>query len=78
MPTAQFNKNRASFPLDELAKYEGNWVAFSPDGIKIVAADPDLAVLEQKVRSAGYNPADVGFENVPAESDGEIFIGGTS
>ncbi len=34
MPTAQFNKNRESFPLDELAKYEGKWVAFSPDGTK--------------------------------------------
>jgi hypothetical protein len=78
MPTAQFNKNRAAFPLDELAKYEGNWVAFSPDGANIIAAAPDLAALEQKVRSAGYNPADVGFESVPTEADGEVFIGGTS
>jgi hypothetical protein len=76
MPTAQFNKNRASFPLDELAKYEGNWVAFSPDGTTIIAADSDLSVLDQKIRNAGYNPADVGFESVPAQEDGEIYIGG--
>jgi hypothetical protein len=78
MPTAQFNKNRACFPLDELAKYEGKWVAFSPDGTQIIAADSDLALLDQKVRSAGYNPAEVALESVPAEEDGEVFIGGTS
>lgn len=78
MPTAQFNKNRASFPFEELAKHEGKWVAFSPDGTKIVAEDADLSVLDQKVRAAGFNPSEVGFESVPAEEDGEIFIGGTS
>ena len=76
MPTAQFNKNRESFPLDELAKYEGKWVAFSPDGTKIVAADADLLALDQHVRDAGFNPSDVCFESVPNEDDGEIFYGG--
>jgi hypothetical protein len=38
--------NRETFPPEELLKYAGKWVAFSPDGSKIVAAagsDVDLS-----------------------------------
>ncbi len=67
MPAASFTKNRAVFPLDELAKYIGKWVAFSPDGTKIVAAHEDVETLDQLVCDAGYDPQTVVFEGVPEE-----------
>ena len=33
----EYLANRTMFPLEELAKYSGQWVAWSPDGTRIVA-----------------------------------------
>ncbi len=37
----RFLANRANFPMEELAKYMGKWVAFSPDGSRILASATD-------------------------------------
>ncbi len=34
----QYLKNRLQFPPDQLAKHIGEWVAWSPDGSRIVAS----------------------------------------
>jgi hypothetical protein len=51
-----FMKNRAAFPEDELMKYAGQWVAWSPDGTAIVAssAESDLALYEL-LTAKGYD-----------------------
>jgi hypothetical protein len=67
MPITPFAKNRAAFPIDELAKFVGKWVAFTPDGTKIVAAHEDVLLLDQLVRDAGFDPRTVVFEGVPEE-----------
>jgi len=36
MDMRKYLKNRIAFPLAELAKHRGEWVAWSPDGAKIV------------------------------------------
>src|SRR4051794_10408609 len=41
MDMQQFLTNRAQFPPEELAKYAGKYVAWSPDGTQIVASDED-------------------------------------
>jgi hypothetical protein len=38
MNMQEFLKNRGDFPLAELAKHRGEWVAWSPDGTRLVAA----------------------------------------
>jgi hypothetical protein len=74
---AVFYKNRAAFPLDELAKYAGRWVAWAPDGASIVASsaesEPDLYA---QVQAAGHDLAECCVSYVPAGDD--VILGGMS
>ncbi len=49
-------KNRLQFPLHELAKHAGEWVAWSPDGTRIVAHTSNPEALDDLVRAAGEDP----------------------
>jgi len=62
-----FLANRAVFPAEELGKYAGKWVAFSPDGTRVAAsaASPDL--LEDLLRASGQDPALCVIEGIPGE-----------
>ncbi len=62
------------FPPEELLKYKGKWVAFSPDGSHIVAAHEEVKTLAELVKAAGYELQDVLFEGVPEEDT--IYGGG--
>jgi hypothetical protein len=68
-----YEANRSRFTAEELAKYKGQWVAFSPDGSRIVANSEDLAELDRLVISAGEDPQAVGLERI---SDDASFLGG--
>jgi hypothetical protein len=70
-----FIRNRQQFPADELQKYAGRYVAWSPDGTRIVASDEDDPIrLDAAVRAAGYDPAEVLITFVPPPD--EIILGG--
>ena len=71
MPTATFRKNRAAFPLTELAKYQGQWIAFDPNGTRVIAAAETLGECDRLVQEAGYDPEEVGFEGVPGPDDAD-------
>ena len=47
MNASEYQENRLRFPLGELAKYNGQWVAFSLDGRRILANSDDLATLDR-------------------------------
>jgi hypothetical protein len=64
MDVAAFLQNRAKFPLDELQKYDGQWVAFSADGARIVASAETLDELERQLAAAGENAEELGLEQV--------------
>jgi hypothetical protein len=61
--------------LDELRKYNGQWVAFSEDGLRIVASGEELEDAAKRVEAAGAELKDVLFERIEFDSN-EIFIGG--
>ena len=69
----KYLENRQKFPLDELAKYFGHWIAWSPDGTRIVASSTDPDALEDLVRAAGEDPLECIVEGIPEE---DSVIGG--
>ena len=60
----EYEENRSHFTVEQLLPYEGQWVAFSLDGQRIVAAAPDLLELDRRIREAGEDPQNVGLECV--------------
>jgi hypothetical protein len=75
MITKEFRTNRAHFPPADLEKYRGEWVAFSPDGRRIVAGAETLARLEENLAVAGQDGQQLVFERIPCPED-TIFLGG--
>jgi hypothetical protein len=51
-----FAENRAKFPAEEVWKYNGQFVAWFPDGSGIRDADPDQVVLRERIKAAGEEP----------------------
>jgi len=74
MDLQQFQRNRQAFPPEELAKYADKYVAWSPDGKSILAADEDELELAHAIQAAGYNTAEILIAFVPAED--EVLLGG--
>ena len=72
----EYPQNRARFPVEELRKYNGRWVAFSADGQRIVASGDDLTALAEHLRTAGEDLRNVVLERVEME-EREIFLGGS-
>jgi hypothetical protein len=52
-----FLAHRAAFPAEELAKYAGQWVAWSPDGTRVAASAPDPEFLHDLLVAQGEDPA---------------------
>ena len=70
-----FQTNRARISLDELKQYDGQWVAFSIDGRRILAGAADLIELDQQLVAAGIDPEKAAFEWIELEN-GDSRIGG--
>jgi hypothetical protein len=60
-----FNENRSKFPLDQLAKYAGQYVAWSGDGRSIVACAETDEQLYARLESLGIDWQQVVFSFVP-------------
>lgn len=60
-----YHQNRRQFPPQELAKYAGQYVAFSPDGSRILASGNTMEEVEQKLIAAGIHPSQVVGSYVP-------------
>ena len=56
---SHYEENRGKFPLDELAKYAGKFVAFSSDGTRIVASGDTEEEMEANVIVVGIHPSQV-------------------
>jgi hypothetical protein len=60
-------ENRAKFPVEELARHAGNWVAFSPDGSRVLDSCESLAELDRLLKQAGTDIENVVFERIPTD-----------
>lgn len=68
-----YEENRAKLPLEELKRYAGQWVAFSPDGSRILAGAETLTALEKELAAVSEDPEQVAFERIELE---DIHLGG--
>jgi len=73
MNMQEYLKNRVAFPLEELAKHRGEWVAWSPDGTRLVATSRNLDTLDELIRAAGEDPENCPIEGIP---DMDCVLGG--
>jgi hypothetical protein len=64
----KFLANRAAFPVDELAKYAGQWIAWSPDGSRIAASASGPELLDAILVANGEDPALCVVEGIPDDS----------
>jgi len=62
-----FLANRAAFPLEDLAKYAGQWVAWSPDGTRIAASAPSPEFLDGILEASGEEPSLCVVEGIPGD-----------
>jgi hypothetical protein len=69
-----YRENRAQFPLAELMKYRGQWVAFSGDGRNVIASNDDLVTLDNLIVAAGVDPEQVALERIEID---DIYLGGS-
>jgi hypothetical protein len=73
MNFTEYRENRAQFSRGELAKYRGQWVAFSSDGRRIIASSADLAALDALIVAAGEDPEQAALERIDAD---DCILGG--
>jgi hypothetical protein len=71
----KYLENRPKFPAEELAKYAGTWIAWSPDGARILATATHPDALEKDIREAGEDPSYCVVEGIP---EADSLIGGGS
>lgn len=74
MITPEYRANRARFPREELARHQGQWVAFSRDGACIVSSADSLERLERQLEAAGEDPRRLVLEGIPGPED-EMLLG---
>jgi hypothetical protein len=65
-----YARNRRTIPLDTLACYAGQWVAFSADGTRVVASGNTIDELDANLQAAGIDAGEVGWERIPALDEG--------
>ncbi len=66
-PTSPDLGAAGDFPLEELSKHHGRWVAFSPDGRRLIASSTTLSALDAELRATGEDPEEVLLERVPED-----------
>ena len=69
MRSQEYQENRRSLPASELAKYAGQWVAFSMDGRRVIAGAETIGKLEERLAALGEDPQQVVLGHIPGPED---------
>jgi hypothetical protein len=73
MPSSDsYTQNVSKFTAAELAPFEGQYVAFSADGKRILAAAPSIPELVQWLAAMGIAPTDFEIEPIPPADVGLV------
>jgi hypothetical protein len=64
-----YQKNRERTDPESLIPYEGKWVAFSGDGLTVVATAGDLSGLLAELDAMGRPVNSVGLEYIPTPEE---------
>lgn len=72
--TQEYQNNREKFTLEQLRQHDGEWVAFSADGKRLVASAPSIADLSAKLHLAQLKLHDIVLEHIEIDS-AEIQLG---
>jgi hypothetical protein len=76
MILAEHLENRKAFPAAELVKYEGQHIAWSLDGTRILAADGNPLTWVARLQQEGYGAAEYVLSFVdPDPSRGTSLLG---
>jgi hypothetical protein len=75
MDTRRLRQNRAHFPPTELARYRGQWVAFSMDGRRLLAGAGTLGELDATLVALEEDPEKVALEFLGCE---DSYLGGAA
>ncbi len=68
----RYSDNRCKFPLEKLAEYGGQWVAWGSDGTHIVAHHGQLLTLLEMVKAAGIDTANVVLSSIPPRDEVQL------
>jgi hypothetical protein len=63
--TRLYSQNRNRIPPDEMLKYAGEHVAWSPDGARVLAHGPDQDQVIAELQTRGVHFSEVVWEHVP-------------
>jgi len=55
----RFRLNQSRLPPEEWRAYDGQYVAWSPDGTRVIAAHQDAAQVDAMLQAGGYDPAEI-------------------
>jgi hypothetical protein len=61
---SNYHDNRCKFPLDELIPFAGKHVAWSPDGLRILASGADEAEVDRNLLAAGIHPSQAVYDYI--------------
>ncbi len=75
--TKVFRENREKISTDVLRQYDGQWVAFSSDGCRVVASGKTISEVSARLDVAKHDIQDVLFEKIELDN-GEIHLGGAA
>lgn len=70
-----YRQNRERFPASDLKRYDGQWVAFSADGCRIVASGASIGQVSELVGAAHEDIQEVVLERIEIET-ADIQVGG--
>jgi hypothetical protein len=69
----RFLERRAAIPAEALARHAGRWIAWSPDGSRLVAEADAPEDLDDRIRAAGEDPERCVVEGIP---EADALLGG--